>query len=438
MSLQARFASHLASLDVGWSRAIVAVSGGPDSIALLDLLLGCRTGMEVIVAHVDHGISSQSGEVARGVQQAAAGAGVEFVSTRLRLGEGAGETEAREARYRWLHATRSDHGADWIVTAHHADDQAETVLLRVLGGSGPAGLAAMRAKDGVLLRPLLPFHRAELAAHVAERGLWSWNDPANTDPRHLRSWLRTVVLPSLQQRIPDLHARLLDVAAQAADDRRAWDELLDEFEALAWQRSAEGTSLHAASLGALADPLGRAVAMAFVRRAGGVIGLRHADRLLRFARSSSSGERLDLPGGWRVERAFDRVLLSPSAPVSLPDPAVLAGDTGSLEWGGWRLDWRQEAAPGRQSRDAMTAWFIPDRFTVRGWRAGDRLTPIGGVGRRLAVRCFQDSRVPRARRSEWPVVAREDLPIWIPGVCRSAELIPAPGAPAVRVDVTAR
>jgi tRNA(Ile)-lysidine synthase len=416
----------------------VAVSGGPDSVALLDLLLGCRTAMQLIVAHVDHGISSQSGNVARGVQQVAASAGLEFASTRLHLGEGAGETEAREARYRWLRALRDDHGADWIVTAHHADDQAETVLLRVLGGSGPAGLAAMRPKDGVLLRPLLPFRRAELVAHVAERRLWSWTDPANTDPRHLRSWLRAAVLPSLERRIPDLHARLLDVAIQAGDDRRAWDGLLDELGPLAWQSSTAGTSMNAAALAALPEALGRAVAMAFVRRAGGLIGLRHADRLLHFARRSSSGERLDLPGGWRVERAFDRVVLCPTSPASLPDPAVLTGDTGSLEWGGWRLDWRQEAAPERQSRDAMTAWFIPDLFTVRTWRAGDRLRPIGGVGHRLAVRCFQDQKVPRARRSEWPVVAREDRPIWIPGVCRSSELIPGAGAPAVRVDVTAR
>src|SRR6185503_8761872 len=104
-------------------------------------------------------------------------------------------------RYRWLRTIQESRAARYLVTAHHRDDQIETVLLRVLSGSGLAGLAgiASRGRDG-LVRPLLPFGREELSAHIAERGLPHHDDPANRDPRHLRSWLRTAIIPRLIER----------------------------------------------------------------------------------------------------------------------------------------------------------------------------------------------------------------------------------------------
>ena len=138
--MQDRFVSHLASLGLLPARAIVAVSGGPDSVALLDLLLQSRKShhLDLLVAHADHGISPESGDVAVKVGELARVAGLPFVTARLALGPEASETEAREARYGWLRRMREAHDARWIFTAHHADDQAETVLLRALGGSGPA------------------------------------------------------------------------------------------------------------------------------------------------------------------------------------------------------------------------------------------------------------------------------------------------------------
>src|SRR5690606_9831728 len=171
-------------------RALVAVSGGADSVALLDLLVATRErhGLDLAAAHVDHGIHPGSAAVADAVAALAARLGVPLVRGRLRLGPGAGETLARARRHRWLDAARRRTGADLVLLAHHADDQAETVLMRVLRGSAPAGLAGIRPVRGRLVRPLLGASRAELRAHCEARGLPWWDDPANDDPAHLRSW----------------------------------------------------------------------------------------------------------------------------------------------------------------------------------------------------------------------------------------------------------
>src|SRR5919106_1116638 len=176
--LRERFRANLRTLPVPRGRALVAVSGGPDSVALLDLLVHCREdlGLELIVAHADHGIHPDSAEVGQQVRSLAASYALPFETEQLALGAMAGETLARARRYAWLEATRVRTQAGVIFTAHHADDQVETVLMRVLAGSGPAGLAGMTPVRGRLIRPLLPFRRSDLLRYLNDAGLDAWLD----------------------------------------------------------------------------------------------------------------------------------------------------------------------------------------------------------------------------------------------------------------------
>src|SRR5215208_2982541 len=203
MTLLNRFRDHISGFSLNQGRALLAVSGGPDSVALLDLMCASRDlhGLELIIAHLDHGIHSESSRVAAGVGSLAASYHLPIEAARLSLGSSVSETVARERRYGWLEMLRARTDSRYIFTAHHADDQVETVLMRALAGSGPAGLAGMAAMQGNLVRPLLPFPKVELLAHLKDRGLEGWLDPANTDPRHLRSWIRTELLPVLRGRV---------------------------------------------------------------------------------------------------------------------------------------------------------------------------------------------------------------------------------------------
>ena len=437
MDLLAPFREQLAALRLARGRALVAVSGGPDSVALLDLLVRSMEvhHQELVVAHVDHGIHPESARVAGQVQALAERYQIPLHVGGLRLGPAAGETRAREERYAWLEALRLSLGAGIIFTAHHADDQIETVLMRVLAGSGPAGLAGMAQVRGPLVRPLLSFRRAELLRHLEETGLSSWLDPANTDPRHLRSWIRTQLLPVLRQRVPQVDVNLLRSSRQAGRDRSAWDALLDALPDLDLRVEAEGISVAASSVGGYDSALSHALILAAARRAGCRLGPVRLGRVLALLESGTSGARAPLGEGWTAELSFGRLRLC-RIPAPPPPEAAwrLEGKTGAGTWGRWSFQWSPDTVPHQQDRTGLSAWFSVSSLTVRPWLAGEKLKPLGGTGRRLVVRCFQEKRVPRSRRESWPVVAKNDEIIWIPGVCRSDIQLPCRGSEALRVD----
>jgi len=436
MSLVQRFSAHLAGLDVPAGRVLVAVSGGPDSVALLDLLMHSRErhGLAPIVAHLDHGIDPASGEVAKRVGSLAASHGLPFELGQLDLGSSATETLARERRYAWLEETRSRTGSDFIFTAHQADDQVETVLMRVLAGSGPAGLAGMAATQGRLVRPLLPFRRVDLEEHLQSAGLTAWLDPANSDPRHLRSWIRAELVPLARSRVPELAANLQRLAHQAAADRAAWDAVLDLLPGLDLRAERDAISVAATPLGEYDSALIQATILSLARRAGLPLGPTRAQRVLRLLRSGSSGDRVPLGERWTAELSFGRLRLHRVEVQSFLPAQSLEGSEGSVSWGRWQFQWTRAIAPERQERAGLSAWFIPDALTVRAWGPGDKLKPLGGNGRRLIVRCFQEARVPRSSRGSWPVLSGYEGVLWVPGVCRADARIPPAGMEALRVD----
>jgi tRNA(Ile)-lysidine synthase len=436
MKLVDSFRVHLAGLSLPAGSAVVAVSGGPDSVALLDLLVQTRDvhGLALVVAHADHGIHPESARVAEQVRGLATSYGLPFETEQLNLGPSAGETLARARRYAWLEQVRLRAGAAVILTAHHADDQVETVLMRVLSGSGPAGLAGMTPVRGKLVRPLLSFGHADLVSYLRERNLEPWLDPANADPRHLRSWIRARLLPQLRERLPGVDASLQRVAHQAAADRAAWDAVLTLLPGLDLRAESEGISVAASSLGDYDSPLTQAVILALARRAGCRLGPSRVGRVVELLHSGSSGTRVPLGAHWTAELDFGRLRLSPNCSEPAAEPWSLADQRGEGSWGRWKFRWEPATAPARQDRVGLSAWFTPDPLTVRRWIAGEKVRPLGATGRRLVVRCFQEVRVPRGRRESWPVLAQSNDVLWIPGVCRSGIRLPAEGTEALRVD----
>ena len=426
MDVLESFRQHLATLPLPAGRALVAVSGGPDSVALLDLL--SRTtelhGFDLIVAHFDHGIHPESAIIADRVADLARGLGLGFERGRGALGAGASETAAREARYAFLESARLGTDAAVIFLGHHADDQAETVLMRVLAGSGPAGLAGMEPIRGTLVRPLLRFTRADLARYVHERSLPVWIDPANDDRRHQRVWLRSEVLPLLRARIPAVTSALHRVARHARHNRLAWNSVVDLMPGLDVRRENDGISVAGDFLRGYDSSLGESLILAVARRVGCPLGPVRASGVLGMLGRGVSGSQFPLSKGWRAEVSFGRLRLVQPPNAGLSDTEwMICGDRGEGTWGRWRLTWSRTRAPEDQERVGLTAWFTPESLTVRAWEVGEKVRPLAGAGRRLVVRCFQDARVPRSRRQSWPVVAGGEQVVWIPGVCRSDALL---------------
>ncbi len=420
------------------------MSGGPDSVALLDLLatLAPKLGLALLVAHADHGILDQSAEAARQVESLALRYGLPCEVGRLALGAGTGETRARLARYRFLRRVQSAHAAEYLVTAHHADDQAETVMLRLLRGSAPAGLSGIPAVGPRgLVRPLLPFRRAELLAHAAALGVPLFHDPSNDDPRHLRAWVRGSVLPVLAERLADGGAdALLAVARHAQREVRAWDDVLAELPGLD-VRAGEGTcSVAREVLTGYHNVLAERVLRAAARRAGLRLPPRAAARAVKFAARAPSGRRLDLPGGLVAEVAFERLSVGRSRVA--PTQLRIQSNEGEARYGAWSVQWRTEPAPARAAlaRQGWVTWVepTPGELVVGPPKPGDRLVPVGGTGRRRVARLLMEARVPRMDRGAYPVIAANGDVLWVPGVCRSGARLPAPGTPAVRIEVGRR
>jgi tRNA(Ile)-lysidine synthase len=290
-----------AGVPAAGDRVAVAVSGGADSLALLHALraLAGPRGWRLAVLTVDHGLRPSSAADAAFVADHAKALALPHRVLVLAPGDlerhrDAGpEGAARAARYAALWPAAGQLGCAWLATGHTLDDQAETVLLQLLRGAGPDGLAGMAVRTGRLLRPLLGARRTDTRAACAAIGLPWREDPTNADDGPLRNRVRTRLLPLLEDLRPGAAKTLARTATLAADER----DWLDPLVATALAATAEGFALDAEALAALPVALGRRVVRAAARRAGvAVPDAAATDRVLALA-GGADGERTDWPGG---------------------------------------------------------------------------------------------------------------------------------------------
>ena len=270
---------------------VVGCSGGADSLALLALAVD--DGLAPTAVHVDHGLRAGSDREADFVADAAARLGAGFDARQVTVAPGPNlEARARAVRYDALEAARVEHGATAVLVAHTADDQAETVVLNLLRGSGSAGLAGMPARRGHVVRPLLGARRADVRAECTHRQLTPWEDPSNDDLAFRRNWIRHEVLPLLER---GTGRDLTPLLNRQADVLRAESDFLDALARAAWPGE---SGARARDLAALPDPLARRAVRCWLGPPPPALD--EVDAVLAVAR----GERraVDLAGGRRVQR----------------------------------------------------------------------------------------------------------------------------------------
>jgi len=419
---------------------VAAFSGGPDSTALLWGLsrLAPRLEMRLFAVHLDHAMDTGSASRAAAAAALAGRLGVPLIAARrdvpaTRLPGESGEAAARRARYEFLEETRRATGARWVATAHHRDDQAETVLLRLLFGSGIEGLAGIRPVHGAVVRPLLAVPRAELADAVTAAGLAPVDDPTNRDLGVPRNRVRHRLLPELTHEDPtdptdpsdsDLACRLARLAgrartAGAALDRRLAGLLL---------APAEGeVAVARAAWEGLPSEL-RPFALAALHRRAGAPYPAGAAAGLELARQLGGRGRVacDCGDGWRWEAAGDLLILRRAQPARKPVPDF----TYTLEVPG-ELDVPEVSVRMRLDRRPVAPWMFQgsasraglalpltegDRVTIRNRRPGDRIHPLGAGGSRRLKEVLIDRRVPRPVRERLPLLCVGGRIAWVPGV----------------------
>lgn len=433
------------------ARVLVAVSGGADSMALLHLLRfhAAPPALHIEVVHFDHRMrpgSSGDADWVRGV----------CVAWDLPLHTGAahaqlaGETQARAARWAFLLETADRTGADAVLTAHHADDQAETVLHRLARGTGLAGLAGIprrrRAHLGdrqiLVARPLLDVRRTDLVGYCRANRL-SWReDPTNLQATNPRNRIRLRLLPAMERAYPGATQRLTRLAALAREAENAWSPLLRDIAREVVRERGRGRVVLAREALLGYDPRVRSrVLRRELRRFGrapGRSGTRAVDEFISYG---TSGKAIALRGGIRVERDRDRIVLRRAEPASENRTLRIVGPErggGVARIGGRRV--RAQWAPGRGPGGADT--FDVDPSTVafplelRGWQPGDRIRLAYG-GKKLK-KLFLERGLGRAERARTPVLTdAAGRVLWVPGVARAHDAGPGAGASGFHITVVA-
>ncbi len=416
----------------GGEIVLVAVSGGPDSVALLDVLgeLASGLNLRLAVGHVHHGLRPEADADADLTRSLAERLGLAFHLDRVTVRHGPPwdglEAEARHVRLAALEARARAIGADRIAMGHTADDQAETVLMRLLDGAGPRGLSGIAAVRGLLIRPLIASRRADVLAHLAARGLASAEDASNRDPRFLRNRIRHEVLPYLAERFgPKITESL---CRSAALSRALVDDLEQRARAELGRlgvRGASGMVFKVAELRSLPGEL----AAEILRQAAALLGdarprrgvVHRAVRRLIFAETSRRAVKM---GPLAIERSGRWLRVGPlSLPPLSPRRFAVPG-TLALEELGLRLEARcfdrpQDYAPPRERHCvAFDAERLPDGFVVRPRRRGERFEPFGGPGARRLKSLLSDEGIPRWERSRTPLLEADGRTAWVVGVRR--------------------
>ena len=416
-------------------RVAVALSGGPDSVALAWLLreLEAVAPWAVVgLIHVHHGV--------RGAEADADEAFCRRLADRMRLPievhridvpalardrRVSMEAAARFGRYEAFEAARAALAATAVATGHTIDDQAETVLLRLLRGAGSRGVSAIRPRLGAIVRPLIDCRRVALRDYLAARGEPSREDATNQDVSIPRNRLRASVIPSIEAAWPGGIVALARFADLAADDE-AW--LAGAARSTGALRSTPdgGVEIDLDVLCGLPVALGRRVIREAIETGGGRPAFRHIEAVYRLARADKTTSRLHLPGV-TVERLDRRLRLvaprniqpaGPSEPrvLSVPGEVLLAetGETIQASFTG-RAD--MSARPSLAGQIALLqADAVPVPLAVRFRRPGDRWRPLGAPGTRKLQDWFVDRKVPRAARDRVPLVvdARGRI-VWVAG-----------------------
>lgn len=438
----AALAAALAALDRPVSTFAVGLSGGPDSVALARCAAHYAQShrLPLLCFHVDHGLSAQAAAWTRASEQVGAVLGVPVHVARVSVDMGSGdgiESAARDARYLALAEMAKHHGAGLVLLAHHQDDVAETVLHRLLRGSGVDGVRGMRASferhGASFLRPWLALPRAPLLAQTqawaAHHGIALADDPTNLDARYARGALRRDVLPAIAVHWPGYRATLTRFARQA----ESATEVLREVAAsdLAAIGDTDGGGLRLAGLLALSEARQALVLRAWLAsRSLALPSEARLNELLVQLRTARSDRQIAWPHeGYVVRRYRDQVMLAKDAVVdgaATSVDLVWRGDTSvAIDAFGGVLHFE----PAGEGIDP--AWLQAGGLAICMRRGGERLRLQPGGPSRTLKNLYQELGIPQWERNRLPLVYRDEQLVYAAGL--GADVRAPHSAPGVRL-----
>jgi len=420
-------------------RVLVAVSGGADSVALLHLLhaVAPTFSLSLLAAHLDHGIRRESSADADFVRQLCVRLGVVLVEEKINVPGLAAvrrrglEETARDCRRQFLQQAALRHGCGAIALGHHRDDQAETVLFRLIRGSALSGLAAMRPHSPPFIRPLLAFTRQQILDFLGRESVEFIEDISNADISFTRNRIRHRLLPALRDFNPRIDEHLVRFSCRLALEEDYWDGEEKRLMAELGRIGEDGVSFDRSRLQALHP----AVRLRLLRRAllmvrGNLQGVAacHLEGVEGLLLADRPQAELHLPGAW-AGRRYDRLWLRREAPEEVPPVLVTIKGPGvyALPGGGELEIVLLSSALGEGLNAAeFSATEVQFPLTLRSPRPGDRLRPAGMTGSKKLKDLLIDAKVPLEVRRRLLLVLADDEILWVVGMRRAAGRAPSP------------
>ena len=430
-------------------RILAAVSGGPDSVAMLYLLYDLREELELTIeiAHLQHGVRGEEAiEDARFVAGLADGLGlichlkeIDLPQLKIASGKTSLEEIGRLERYDFFAETAQRRRLDAVATAHTADDQAETIVMRLFRGAGRTGLRGIapvrqltvgRDRPGanvLLIRPLLDVDRREVMEFLEQRKLTYRTDSSNRNPLFLRNWIRLKLMPQVIEKFGDKLPARLSAQAQVLRDE---EEYLADVTRQQLESVSDGRNLNRRLFLNVTKALQRRVIRLWIEQRRGhlrAIDSDHVEAALSMIAAGPPQARLAFPGRWQLAREYETITFERDRPKVKPqcyNYEFKPGMSLVVIEAGIRIDSvLTDVAPGRLPDNFMEAVFdaemLKGNLLVRNFRNGDRFQPLGMHGHKKVKDLFIANRLPLRTRAALALLVMDNEILWIPGYGRS-------------------
>jgi len=416
---------------------LVALSGGPDSVALLHLLNGLRDkyNLKLAAAHLDHAIRINSARDREFCRDLCRGLKVKFYSRRVDIGKLAKNKKAnveetgRKARYEYFNTLCAKYDYKRIATGHTMDDSAETVLFNLIRGSGLKGLSGILPKRGKIIRPLIDIRKSDIINWLKENKIKYRTDPTNRSLRYSRNRIRNRIIPEMEKINPEIVKSLSRFSKNISEEFELIEKAgVSVFENVSVESGKGKIVLDLRKLrGYDASLVKRVVVEAFYR----LSGARKSPSFELLSRANEtiggkSGKRSPLGNGIWVEKSQNRVSISKAAVGQKGSTILLVPGITLLKDCDWKLETRVLKKSEIKSLKTKPSVALLDNSKVnnpeaRFWKRGDRIRPFGMKGTRLLSDLFTDKKVPSFERSNIPLVISNGKIAWVAGIIISDE-----------------
>lgn len=405
-------------------KVVVAVSRGVDSVVLLDLL--SKVTKNMTIAHVNHGLRKESDKEEAFVRELAAKYNLSIYVSRLKLTKKT-EEEARKKRYQFLRRVREKTGSRYIVTAHHLNDQAETILLNLVRGTGPLKVWGMQEAGGDILRPLLNFSKEEILSYAKSKKLKYVTDPSNKDVSFSRNRLRHKVIPELEKINPRfLEAIKTEVVLGRELNDFVFESMLSAEKKVCAKDGLSVTKLKNYPLFIQKEIIRRAIWEMLGREEG--VYSRYVNEVLKIM--EGAGRKKSEISGFTIVRECDKITFGFKEKMGRKRARLLPGK--ETLFNGFKLSLSEGKGKPHKNNVLLSPKFAYN-LSIRTWRAGDRIKTASGTKKVQDI--FTDAKIPAEKRKMWPLVTKGREILWVAGLAANSDVIVREDEKALIVEV---